>query len=104
MILVETPVFTRLVQELLSDDSYRHLQVHLVVNPEAGDVIPGGSGLRKLRWREPGRGKRGGLRVIYYRVNAGRLYLLYAYRKSDQSDLTGAQIRALRQIIEGDES
>lgn len=104
MILVETPVFTRLVQELLSDDSYRRLQVHLVVNPEAGDVIPGGSGLRKLRWQESGRGKRGGLRVIYYRVNAGRLYLLYAYRKSHQSDLTRAQIRALRQIIEGDES
>jgi len=104
VVLVETSAFTRLVRQLLSDDSYRRLQTHLVVNPEAGDVIPGSSGLRKLRWQEVGRGKRGGLRIIYYRVNAGRLYLLYAYRKSDQSDLTRAQIRALRQIIEGDES
>lgn len=103
MILVETSAFTRLVRELLPDDSYRRLQAHLVVNPEAGDLIPSGGGLRKLRWQEPGKGKRGGLRVIYYRIDAGRIYLLYAYRKSEQPDLTRAQIRSLREIIEEDE-
>ena len=104
MVLVETSVFTRLIRELLSDEMYRRLQVYLVINPEAGDVIPGGGGLRKLRWREKGKGKRGGLRVIYYRIDSGRLYLLYVYRKSDQKDLTKAQIRELRHVIAEDES
>lgn len=101
---METSVFTRLIRELLSDEIYRRLQVHLVINPEAGDVIPGGGGLRKLRWRVEGKGKRGGLRVIYYRIDSGRLYLLYVYRKSDQKDLTKAQIRDLRHVIAEDES
>jgi hypothetical protein len=104
VVLVETSVFTRLIRELLSDEMYRRLQVYLVINPEAGDVIPGGGGLRKLRWREKGKGKRGGLRVIYYRIDSGRLYLLYVYRKSDQKDLTKAQIRELRHVIAEDES
>ncbi len=104
MVLVETSVFTRLIRELLSDEMYRRLQAHLVINPEAGDVIPGGAGLRKLRWREEGKGKRGGLRVIYYRIDSGRLYLLYVYKKSDQPNLTKAQIRDLRHVIAEDES
>jgi hypothetical protein len=104
VVLVETSVFTRLIRELLSDEMYRRLQVYLVINPEAGDVIPGGGGLRKFRWREEGKGKRGGLRVIYYRIDSGRLYLLYVYRKSDQKDLTKAQIRELHHVIAEDKS
>lgn len=101
---METSVFTRLIRELLPDEMYRRLQAYLVVNPDAGDVIPDGAGLRKLRWRMEGKGKRGGLRVIYYRIDRGRIYLLYVYRKRDQPNLTKTQIRALRHIIAEDES
>jgi len=61
---IETRLFTRLVQEYLNDDEYRELQKALMDNPETGNVIPGSGGVRKLRWRAPGRGKRGGYRVI----------------------------------------
>lgn len=63
---VETKLFTKLVQEYLSDDEYAALQQSLLANPEAGTVIPGAGGVRKLRWGIAGRGKRGGIRVIYY--------------------------------------
>jgi hypothetical protein len=65
---IETPTFTALIAEYLRDDEYRALQSFLASEPEAGDVIPGTSGFRKLRWadRRRGKGKRGGLRVIYY--------------------------------------
>lgn len=63
---VETKLFTRLVQEYLSDDEYSRLQEALAASPEAGSIIPGSGGVRKIRWDEAGRGKRGGLRVIYF--------------------------------------
>ena len=66
MELVETPVFTRQVSSEFSEDEYRLLQLHLIQRPDAGDTIPGSGGLRKLRWRLPSRGKRGGARVIYF--------------------------------------
>ena len=59
-------MFTRLVQEYLSDEEYRKLQEALIENPETGAVIRGSGGIRKLRWAAPGRGKRGGYRIIYY--------------------------------------
>ena len=63
---IETRLFTRLVQEYFSDEEYRRLQPELVKNPEAGPVIPGSGGVRKLRWAARGRGKRGGYRVVYF--------------------------------------
>ena len=63
---IETRLFTRLVLEYLSDEHYAELQMALVANPELGPVIAGTGGVRKLRWAAPGRGKRGGYRVIYY--------------------------------------
>lgn len=62
---LETQLFTRLVQQYLSDEQYAELQMALMTNPEAGPVIAGTGGVRKLRWAAPGRGKRGGYRVIY---------------------------------------
>ena len=68
---VETPLFTKLLADYLSDDEYRELQSVLSQSPESGSVIPGSGGIRKLRWSMSGRGKRGGLRVIYY-LRVGR--------------------------------
>lgn len=66
MEFIETPVFTKLILELLPDDSYRLLQDDIAKNPQAGDLIPAGGGIRKLRFALPGMGKRGGARLIYY--------------------------------------
>jgi hypothetical protein len=97
---IETPVFTSAIRRHLDDEHYRHLQIALVLRPEQGPVIPGSGGLRKVRWATPGSGKRGGLRVIYYWVPAERaFYMVYAYTKSEQGDLTAAQTRELRQLV-----
>ena len=100
MELVETPVFTRQVTEQLDDEEYRGLQLFLLAHPDAGPVIPRSGGLRKVRWRLPGRGKRGGARMIYYwNVAEDRIYLLFLYPKNVQADLTAAQIKILRKLV-----
>jgi mRNA-degrading endonuclease RelE of RelBE toxin-antitoxin system len=71
-----------------------------MLNPETGKVIPGSGGLRKLRWRGSGRGKRGGIRVIYYWIQQkDRIYLLIAYAKNRQEDLTVDQLKILKTLI-----
>ena len=101
MVIVETAVFTKRIQQLLTAEQYRHFQHHLVNYPESGAVIPGGGGLRKVRWMQSGRGKRGGIRVIYYWANTrDRLLMLFAYPKTEQDDLTPEQLRLLKRIIE----
>jgi hypothetical protein len=98
----ETEVFTRAVTTLLSHDEYAELQGILVVNPEAGVVIKETGGLRKLRWRQQsrGKGKRGGVRVIYYWYAAGSLiYMLLAYSKDARDDLSVAQKKALARLV-----
>lgn len=100
MKFIETPIFTADVQKLLTDDEYRELQLVLLLRPEAGSVIPGSSGLRKLRWKQAGQGKRGGLRVIYYNRRQEALYLLVIYRKAEQEDLTHRQLCRLRRIVQ----
>jgi hypothetical protein len=101
MIFIETPVFTALLPDYLSDESYRVLQQALLMRPESGQVIPGSRGLRKLRWRTEHSGKRGGLRIIYYWYVAGEaLYMLFVYRKNEQEDLTRQQIKVLSRLVE----
>ncbi len=98
---IETPIFSSDLQELLPDEDYRALQLALALRPEQGPLIPGGGGLRKLRWALPGRGKRGGLRVIYFwEPSEDLIYLLFLFAKNEQEDLTAAQLKMLRQIIE----
>lgn len=100
MRFVETPVFTRELQTLLPDDVYSSLQLALMFRPEAGAVIPGGAGLRKIRWSLPGKGKRGGVRVIYYWQRAEEvIHMLWIYPKSRQEDLTQGQLRELRKFV-----
>lgn len=101
MVIVETSVFTRRVKVLLEDDEYRLLQEHLVGQPDAGAVIRGSGGLRKVRWSAGQRGKSGGVRVIYYWAEAPeRLLMLLIYSKSERDDLTRSQLNTLRTIVE----
>ena len=101
MVIIETPIFTWQLLAILSDDEYRELQKGLLGHPEAGKVIPGSGGLRKLRWAFDGRGKRGGVRLIYYWFTAqGSLLLLFIYPKNVQDDLTPDQLRQLKRIVE----
>jgi hypothetical protein len=101
VVIVETRAFTARICDLLHDDDYRLLQLELVRNPEAGRLIPRTGGLRKLRWAASGRGKRGGARVIYFwHQKSQHLLMLFVYPKNERSDLTAAQRRALRKIVD----
>ena len=101
MIIIETPIFTKQLLATLSDDEYRLFQNMLLERPDAGKVIPGSGGLRKLRWTAEGRGKRGGLRVIYYWFTAGgTIMLLFIYPKNVQDNLTADQLKQLKKVVE----
>ena len=98
---IETRLFTRLVQEYLNDDEYRELQAFLMVNPETGDIIPGSGGIRKIRWRAPGRGKRGGYRVIYYaKLKQGVIWMLTMYPKNVTENIPAHVLRQIRRDVE----
>jgi len=100
MRFVETPIFTKELCDQLDDDRYRALQLALILRPEQGDVIQGSGGLRKLRWGVKGRGKRGGLRVIYFYEKAEEaIYMLFIYPKNEQEDLTPTQLRFLGRLV-----
>lgn len=101
-VFVELPPFERYRTDYLDDDAFARLQLLLMVNPEAGALIPGTGGLRKLRFADErrGKGKRGGLRVIYYWWDAGLQFWLFTiYDKDDMSDLTKAQRDTLKEMI-----
>ena len=99
MVFIETPVFTADVRVLLSDEEYARLQDHLVRRPDAGDVITGTGGLRKIRWTSAGKGKRGGSRVIYFHAVAqSQIRMLLIYRKGIKDDLTPKEKGVLRKI------
>jgi mRNA-degrading endonuclease RelE of RelBE toxin-antitoxin system len=100
MIFIETTLFTKYVQEYFDDEKYSHFQNFLMENPDAGDVIKGTGGLRKIRWSAKGKGKRGGVRIIYYWFSSKqRIYLLTVYGKNEVSDLTAHEKQLLQKIV-----
>ena len=101
MLIIETAIFTKRVNELLDDEQYRLLQCILVKAPDSGKIIPGSGGLRKLRWAGSGRGKRGGIRLIYYWFpKQDRLLMLFLFAKNEQADLTAQQLKTLRLVVQ----
>ena len=100
---IETSLFSRLVQEYLTDEEYRKLQSELIQNPEVGSVVRGSGGVRKLRWPAPGRGKRGGYRVIYFvRRPKGIIWMLTIYPKSEIDSIPGHILKQIREEIADD--
>lgn len=101
MRFIETPIFTRRLQALLTEDEYRELQNDLIKNPEGGAVIRGSGGVRKLRWAAKGRGKSGGVRAIYYWfVSVEKFLMLFLYPKNEQENLTPEQMKRLKALVE----
>src|SRR5271168_5271994 len=102
MEFIEAPAFTRYLSEYLDDEGYRALQQGLAREPEAGDLIPGTGGFRKVRWGDSrrGKGRRGGLRVIYYHfAEEHQIWFITLYGKDEASDLSAEQKKALRAAI-----
>jgi hypothetical protein len=101
-IFIETTSFTATVGDYLTDDEYRQLQREMLKNPETGDVMPRTGGFRKLRWSDGrrGKGKRGGLRVIYYwLLGDGQFWMFAIYDKDELENLTADQEKQLKQAI-----
>ncbi len=101
---IETKLFTRLVNQYLSDESYTALQAELIANPDKGAVIRGSGGVRKIRWAAEGRGKSGGYRVIYFVRNVhGVIWMLTIYPKNVADSIPGHVLRKIREEIESGE-
>jgi hypothetical protein len=102
MEFIEAPAFTRYLSGYMDDEGYRALQQELARKPEAGDLIPGTGGFRKVRWSDTrrGKGRRGGLRVIYYHFAAEhQIWLMTLYSKNEAADLTASEKRMLKAAI-----
>lgn len=98
MEFIETSIFTKLIYTYLSEDEYLGLQIFMLRQPEAGKVVRGSGGVRKIRWAMAGKGKRGGLRIIYYyRKNEGEIWMLTVYSKNESENIP---THILRQIAE----
>lgn len=105
LVFVETPLFSRLLPKYLDDQDYAELQQALVANPQAGDLMPGTGGFRKLRWRDHrrGKGKRGGLRVIYYYLTEdSQIWMFTLYDKDEAVDLTADEKRMLKRAVQAE--
>jgi hypothetical protein len=102
---IEAPAFTRYLSDYLDDEGYRALQGELARKPESGDLISGTGGFRKARWADKrrGKGRRGGLRVIYYHFAADhQIWLMMLYGKDEAADLTPGEKKTLKAAIEGE--
>ncbi len=101
MIFIESSVFTKLMTNYLSDSQYSEFQKYLLKNPDIGDLIRGSGGLRKVRWTSGNKGKRGGVRIIYFwKIAEDQIYLLTIYAKNEITDLSSNDKRILKQMID----
>lgn len=103
LVFFETSLFTRLLPEYLDDKEYRALQLALLENPGMGDLMPGTGGFRKVRWKDPrrGKGKRGGLRVIYYHLMTDhQIWFFTLYDKDEAVNLTSDEKKLLKQAVQ----
>ena len=101
MVFVETSLFSKLLGDYLRDDEYRLLQNHLIEYPDAGDVIRGSGGVRKVRWASGGKGKLGGVRVIYYLAKADeQTFFLTLYGKVEKENLSAADLKRVVKLLE----
>ena len=101
VMFVEAKPFTRKWPQYLTEDEFREFQDYLLENPDAGDVVKNTGGIRKIRWKVKGSGKRGGLRIIYFwQVPDGHIYLLTIYRKNEFEDMTKEEYGLLKKIVE----
>ena len=99
MEFIETRRFSDVLYDYLDEDSYQELQISLIERQDQGDIIPGGGGIRKLRFAAQGKGKRGGVRVIYYWVTkAGQIYMIALYPKGRKDNLTDAEVAEFRDL------
>lgn len=101
--VIETAVYSSKVNGILTDDEREMFAVFIVGNPNAGSVIRGSGGIRKVRWAQRGRGKSGGARVIYYnRLENGEIWLLTIYSKGDRSSIPAHELKVLKEAIDHD--
>ncbi len=100
---IQTKLFSRLFSERYSDDDLTKLEQHLAANPETGDLVVGSGGVRKMRWGAPGRGKRGGVRIIYYlRLRREQVWLLTMYAKNETDSIPGHILRQIKEEIDAE--
>ena len=98
---IESSLFTKMVYDYLSEEDYTAFQQFLLEQPEAGDLIKGSGGVRKVRWARAGSGKSGGVRVCYYTRNAaGQILLLVIYAKNMRASISGAVLKQLKEMLE----
>ena len=103
MIFIETTIFTKLLPKYLTDDEYRVFQWYLLLNPEVGDIVRGSGGVRKVRWAPTGKGKRGGIRIMYYwKKSDDEIWLLTLYSKNEKATIPGHILKKISEEIENE--
>ena len=103
MIFIETSLFTKSLPRYLSDDEYHALQLYLMENPDIGNIVRGSGGVRKVRWSLQGRGKRGGIRIIYFwKTRADEIWMLTLYAKNEKDSIPSHILKQIAQEIEND--
>ncbi|AIK95656.1 type II toxin-antitoxin system RelE/ParE family toxin [Candidatus Odyssella acanthamoebae] len=101
MEFIESPLFSKLISSYLDNDEYAAFQWDLALHPEKGDIIPSSGGLRKIRWSAKGKGKRGGVRVIYFYQNKqGQIWLLTIYAKNEDENIPLSVLKKVKKELE----
>ena len=99
--VIETPSFSKLAADYWMEEERGEFAAWIAQHPDAGDVVPGSGGCRKVRWTRPGMGKRGGVRVVYFnRMSHGEIWLLLIYAKSARENIPGHVLKQIKEVIE----